>query len=77
MVDHLWQEINAVWHSCHSWQECVGSMITAMTALLIILAIAAALAVQTVRLYFHDGMGPTQPPRSHADDPMFRAPSAG
>ena len=52
-------------------------MITAMTALIILLAIAVVLSIQTVRLYFHDGMGPAQPPRSHADDPMFKAPSAG
>ena len=51
-------------------------MITAMTALLIILAIAVVLTIQTVRLALHDGMGST-PPRSHFDDPQFRAPAAG
>ncbi|WP_460716413.1 hypothetical protein [Nocardioides dilutus] len=48
-----------------------------MTALIILLAIAVVLSIQTVRLAFHDGMGPAQPPRSHLDDPQFRAPAAG
>jgi len=52
-------------------------MITAMTALIIILTITVALIVATVRLARHDGMGATQPPRSHLDDPQFRAPAAG
>ena len=77
MVDHIWQKINAGCHSCHSWQECVRSMITAMSALIIFLVIAVVLSIQTIRLVLHDGMGPTQPPRSHFDDPQFRAPAAG
>jgi hypothetical protein len=76
MVPEIWQKINAPCHSCHSWQESIGSMITAMTAI-ILLVIAVALIVQAVRLALHDGMGPTQPPRSHFDDPQFRAPAAG
>ncbi len=72
-----WQKINAPCHSCHSWQESIGSMITAMTALIILLAISVVLLVATVRSVFHDGQGPSQPPRSHFDDPQFRAPAAG
>jgi len=53
------------------------SMITAMSALIFFLVIAVVLSIQTVRLVLHDGMGPTQPPRSHFDDPQFRAPAAG
>ena len=76
-MDHIWQKINAGWHSCHSWQDHLHSMITAMTALIILLAIAVVLSVQTIRLALHDGRGPAQPPRSHFDDPQFRAPAAG
>jgi hypothetical protein len=76
MVDHIWQKINAPCHSCHSWQECVGSMITAMTALIIILA-AVALVIAIVRYVAHDGQGSTQPPSSHFTDPQLAAPSAG
>jgi hypothetical protein len=52
-------------------------MITAMTALIILLTIATILSIQAVRLALHDGMGSTQPPRSHVEDPQFRAPAAG
>ena len=52
-------------------------MITAMTALIIILAIAVALTAATIRLVRHDGMGSTQPPSSHFTDPQLAAPSAG
>ena len=73
----MWQKINVGCLSCHSWQDHSGSMITAMTALILILAIAVVLSIQAVRLALHDGMGSTQPPRSHVDDPQFRAPAAG
>jgi hypothetical protein len=52
-------------------------MITAMTTLILLLAIAIVLSIQAVRLALHDGMGSTQPPRSHFDDPQFRSPAAG
>ncbi len=52
-------------------------MITAMTFFIIILlAVAAVLAVETVRLVLHDGQGPQRPPVSHFEDPDFIAPSA-
>jgi len=52
-------------------------MITAMTALILILAIAVAVVAATVRFVSHDGQGSTRPPRSHFDDPQLAAPSAG
>jgi hypothetical protein len=51
-------------------------MITAMTYLLIILVIAVAMAARTIDLLLHDGRGPAAPPRSHFQDPQFRAPAA-
>jgi len=52
-------------------------MITAMTAFIIILAVAAVIVAATVRSIRHDGLGSTQPPRSHFADPQLAAPSAG
>lgn len=51
-------------------------MIAAMTTLILLLLIALALAIGTVRMVLHDGRGPSGPPRSHLDDPQFRAPGA-
>lgn len=52
-------------------------MITAMTAFIIILAVAVALVAATVRSIRNDGLGSLQPPRSHFTDPQLAAPSAG
>ena len=41
MVDHIWQKINVGCHSCHSWQDHSGSMITAMTTIALIIALTA------------------------------------
>ena len=71
-----WQKINAVWHSCHSWQDHVGGMITAMTFIIILLAVAALLSADTVRRVITDGRGPQRPPVSHFQDTDFIAPSA-
>ena len=49
-------------------------MITAMTFLLILLAVAALLSADTVRRVIHDGRGPSRPPVSHFQDPDFTAP---
>jgi hypothetical protein len=51
-------------------------MITAMTFIIILLAVAAVLAADTVRLVHHDGQGPQRPPVSHFQDPDFMAPTA-
>ena len=76
MLTQCWQKINVGWHSCHSWQECVGGMITAMTFLIILLAVAVVLSVETVRRVITDGQGPQRPPVSHFQDPDFIAPLA-
>ncbi len=52
-------------------------MITAMTYLIILLAIVALLSVEAVRLLIHDGRGPQRPPASHFEDPRFRSPARG
>ena len=52
-------------------------MITAMTAFIILIALTVALVAAIVRYVSHDGLGSTQPPRSHFEDPRFRAPAAG
>jgi hypothetical protein len=77
MVPQPWQEINYRCLSCHSWQDRDDCMITAMTYLLIILVIAAALAARTIDLLLHDGRGPAAPPQSHFQDPQFASPAAG
>jgi len=51
-------------------------MITAMTFLLILLAVAAILSADTVRRVITDGRGPQRPPVSHFEDPTFLSPSA-
>jgi hypothetical protein len=76
IIPQIWQKINAVCHSCHSWREPDGGMITAMTYLIVFLLVAAAMSAETIRLLFHDGRGPQRPPRSHFDDPRFRSPVA-
>ena len=76
MVTQGWQKINVWWHSCHSWQESAGGMITAMTFLIILLAVAVLLSVETVRRVITDGQGPQRPPVSHFQDTDFIAPSA-
>lgn len=48
-----------------------------MTFLMILLVVAAAMAVATIRFIAHDGRGPQRPPTSHWDDARFRAPLAG
>jgi hypothetical protein len=47
-----------------------------MTFILILLAVAAVLAADAVRLVFTDGQGSQRPPVSHFQDPDFMAPSA-
>jgi len=51
-------------------------MITAMTFLFILMAVAVLLSVDTVRRVISDGQGPQRPPVSHFQDPDFMAPSA-
>jgi hypothetical protein len=51
-------------------------MITAMTFLLILLAVSVLLSADTVRRVLTDGRGPQRPPVSHFEDPSFIAPTA-
>ncbi|NHC25141.1 hypothetical protein G6553_18395 [Nocardioides sp. IC4_145] len=48
-----------------------------MTFLILLLLVATALAVETVRRTSHDGPGPSRPPSSRFDDPQFRSPARG
>jgi hypothetical protein len=75
MLAHSWQKINVLWHSCHSWQDHGEGMITAMTFIIILLAVAALLSADTVRRVITDGQGPQRPPVSHFVDTDFIAPS--
>jgi hypothetical protein len=45
-----------------------------MTFLMILLALAVAISIQTLRVALNDGRGPQRAPRSHFDDPQFRSP---
>ena len=47
-----------------------------MTFILILLAVSAVLAADTVRRVLSDGRGPQRPPVSHFQDPDFIAPWA-
>ncbi|MBC9732021.1 hypothetical protein [Nocardioides marmotae] len=46
-----------------------------MTGLILLLLVATALAVETVRRTRHDGSGPSRPPASHVEDPRFHSPA--
>jgi hypothetical protein len=46
-----------------------------MIFLLLLLAVAVASVVETVRLLFRDGRGPQRPPASHFEDPRFGSPA--
>jgi len=58
------------------WQDLDHSMITAMTFIILLLAVAAVLSAATVRRVVNDGPGPQRPPASHFQDPDFLAPTA-
>jgi hypothetical protein len=75
-VPETWQQIDARRHVCHSWQDHDWRRITAMTFLIVFLAVATALAIEAVRLVLHDGPGAQRPPASHVDDPRFRSPGS-
>jgi hypothetical protein len=74
-LPRIWQKINEYCHSCHWWQNHYGCRITAMTFLLILLALAAIAIAATLRDVLADN-GRTRPPSSHFEDPTFRAPAA-
>lgn len=73
----VWQEIDEQCQVCHSWQELVESMITAMTELLIFWTVVIVLAalMATLRDLYDDGYDRRPPPSSHlpdASDPRNR-----
>ncbi|MBY9073632.1 hypothetical protein K1X13_02240 [Nocardioides sp. WL0053] len=71
IVAQSWQEIDGTCHYCHSWRDLVESMITAMTAALILLLTAAAVVAfgyLTARVLDGDGYGHRPPPASHPRD---------
>lgn len=47
-----------------------------MTVLVILLAVAVAISIETLRVALHDGSGPQRPPQSHFVDQSFRSPAA-
>ena len=47
-----------------------------MTFLLLLLALAIGMSIESIREMISDGRGPTRPPVSHFQDPRFRAPGA-
>ncbi len=69
MLACLWQQINVGRHTCHWWQETIRRRITAMTLLILFLALTSLL-VLLVRVVGHDGYGSNPAPRSHRPD-MF------
>lgn len=73
----IWQEINARCLFCHWWRDHDRGMITAMTFLILLLAVAVLMSAETIRVVLHDGRGPQRPPSSHFEDPRFRPPAAG
>jgi hypothetical protein len=74
-----WQEIDAPWQVCHSWQDQNERRITAMALLMIIVAVsilttASWLTLYLVQLVKNDGYGRLDGsrtfPRSHEPDPF-------
>lgn len=51
------------------------SKITAMTFLMILLAVALVLSAHALFRALHDDRSPFGPPASHVEDPQFRAPT--
>jgi hypothetical protein len=75
-LQRIWQKINAYCHFCHWWQDREWRSITAMTFLMIFVALAVLASVATLRDVFGDRGPAKQPPTSHFEDPTFRAPAA-
>lgn len=44
------------------------------TVMMILLALAVVVSIETLRVALRDGRGAQRPPASHFDDPQFRAP---
>jgi len=67
-----WQEINAPGQSCHWWRDLSYPIITAMTEVIVLLALAVllatALSLTLLQLVGSDGYGHRPAPRSREDD---------
>ena len=67
----LWQEVYCDCHFCHWWPNIDGRIVTAMTTLLVLLAVIAGVAIVAALrdVLFHDGSHSfRQPPTSHYPD---------
>jgi hypothetical protein len=65
-----WRDVDGVGQSCHSWRQVDESSISAMTTLLLLLALLTLTAWLGARLYDWlrtDGLGRRRPPRDHHD----------
>jgi len=70
--DSLWQEVAEACHHCHCWLHLNGRIVTAMTTLLVLLAVIAGVAIIAALrdVLFHDGSHSfRQPPASNATVP--------
>jgi hypothetical protein len=74
-----WQEIDALCHCCHWWQDLVPSMITAMNILpflatVFVILATAYLVFALVHFVANDGVSLRHrtPPRSHPADEFER-----
>jgi hypothetical protein len=62
----VWQELVGSCQSCHWWQDVIQRIVSAMTLLLVLLAVAVATElVAGLRLVLRDR--PFAPPASHPD----------
>jgi hypothetical protein len=46
-VRQVWQEINGAWHSCHWWLDLDGRRLSAMEAIVILLAVLAIVGLSS------------------------------
>ena len=70
-LSSLWQEVAEACHHCHCWLHLNGRIVTAMTTLLVLLAVIAGVAIIAALrdVLFHDGSHSfRQPPTSHYPD---------
>ena len=69
--EKVWQEVAEACHHCHCWLHLNGRIVTAMTTLLVLLAVIAGVAIIAALrdVLFHDGSHSfRQPPTSHYPD---------
>ncbi len=71
----MWQKINEPRRFCHWWHDHDERMITAMTLMMILLALSVLVLVEAL-VVAHDGHGPDRPPTSRFEDPQFLPPAS-